>query len=134
MGAISFWYFWTIWFRKKLKNLILKNSEISGLAQNYLRHFLNNFANSCAHLFANFQNFSKHPQHLLFDGFEGSYGQKTKRIRHWKICHFKPTLKFNFFCGWDFSTFLLIIWFKSTKMKLCPYFTTELVHKLMKKT
>ena len=34
MGEISFWYFWTIQIRKKLKNLILKKSKISGVAQN----------------------------------------------------------------------------------------------------
>ena len=34
MGEISFWYFWTIWVRKKLKTLILKKSKISGMAQN----------------------------------------------------------------------------------------------------
>ena len=134
-----------------LENLIFKKSKISGVAQdgsisadwlfrvanfgfNYLRHFFNNFANSCAHLVAIFLNFSKHPQHLWFDGFEGSYGQKTEKIRHWKICHFEPTLKFNLFWGWDFWTFSLSIWFKSTKMKLRPYFTMELVQKLMKKT
>ena len=38
------------------------------------------------------------------------------------------------FWEWDFKTFFLIIWFKSTKMKLRPYFTMELVQKLMKKT
>ena len=127
MGAISFWYLWTIWLRKKVKNLILKKSKISGVAQNgsisadgifrvanfgfqYLRHFFNNFANSCAHLVANFLNFSKHPQHLSFDGFEGSYGQKTKKIRYREICHFEPTLKSNLFWEWDFSSFFIIIW------------------------
>ena len=40
----------------------------------------------------------------------------------------------NLFWDWDFSTFFIIIWFKSTKMKLRPYFTMELVHKLMKNT
>ena len=33
-----------------------------------------------------------------------------------------------------FFNFFLIIWFKSTKMKLRPYFTMELIQKLMKKT
>ena len=35
MGEISFWYFWTIWLRKKLKKLILKKGKISGLASNW---------------------------------------------------------------------------------------------------
>ena len=151
MGEISFWYFWTIWLRKKLKNLILKKSKISGVAQNgsisadgifrvanfvfnYLRHFFNNFANSCAHLVANFLNFSKHPLKLIIWWFWRELWTKTKKNRCWKICHFEPTLKFNLFWDWDFSTLFLIIWFKSTKMKLRPYFTIELVQKLMKKT
>ena len=50
------------------------------------------------------------------------------------MSHFKPTQKFNLFGGWDFSTFFSFIWFKSTKMKLRPYFTMENVQKLMKKT
>ena len=71
MGEISFWYFQTIWLRKKLKNLILKKDKILGMAWiglisadwnfrvanfgfNYLRHFSINFGNSCAHLAANF--------------------------------------------------------------------------------
>ena len=33
MGDFSFWYFWDIWLKKKLKNLILQKSKILGLAQ-----------------------------------------------------------------------------------------------------
>ena len=33
MGDFSFWYFGDIWLKKKLKNLILQKSKISGLAQ-----------------------------------------------------------------------------------------------------
>ena len=33
MGDFSFWYFWGIKLKKKLKTLILKKSKISGLAQ-----------------------------------------------------------------------------------------------------
>ena len=65
---------------------------------------------------------------------KGVMVKKNKKNRQWKICHFEPTLKFNLFWDWDFSTFFLIIWFKSTKMKLRPYFAMELVEKLMKKT
>ena len=64
---------------------------------NYLRHFFNNFANSCAHLVANFLSFSKHPQHLRFDGFEKSYEQKTKKSDIRKYANLKPTLKYNLF-------------------------------------
>ena len=63
-----------------------KRAEISGLAQsdifsdflvlgvanfriNYLRQFSFNFENSCAHLAANFLNFSKHTQLFTFGWF-----------------------------------------------------------------
>ena len=64
---------------------------------------------------------------------KGVMDKKPTKNRRWKICQFKPTLKFNLFWDWYFSTFFLIIWFKSTKMKLRPHFTMELVQKLMKK-
>ena len=51
-----------------------------------------------------------------------------------KLSHFEPPLKSYFFWEWDFPTFSLPIWFESTKMKLRPHFTMELVQKLMKKT
>ena len=133
------------------ENLIFKKSKISGVALNgsifadwlfrvanfgfnYLRNFFNNFANSCAHLFANFLIFSKHPLTLIIWWFWRELWTKNQKNRHWKICYFESTLKFNLFWDWGFSTFFLIIWFKSTKMKLRPYFTMELVQKLMKKT
>ena len=59
---------------------------------------------------------------LDWNGFEGSYGQKNTKFRNQNICHFEPTQKFNLFWGWDFSTFFLFIWFKSTKMKFHMYF------------
>ena len=78
MGEISFWYFWTIWLRKKFENVILKKSKISGVTENgsisndwifrvanfgfnYLRHFSINFGNSCAYLAAIFLNFFNSP-------------------------------------------------------------------------
>ena len=93
-----------------LENLILKKSKISGVAQNgsifanwifrvanfrfnYLRHFVNNLANSFAHLVANFLNFSKHPLTKIIWWFWRELWTKNKKIRHWKICHFEPTLK-----------------------------------------
>ena len=98
MGDFSFWYFWDIWLKKKLKNLILKKSKISGLAQigsisavwvfgvanfgfHYLRHFSINFENSCAHLVANFLNFLKLPQHFEFALFWMILWTKIKK---WK--------------------------------------------------
>ena len=109
-----------------MENLILKKIKISGVAQNgsisadwifrvanfgfdYLSHFFNNFANSCAHLVANFLNFSKHPLTLIIWWFWRELWTKNQKNRCWKICHFEPTLKFNLFWDWDFSTFFLII-------------------------
>ena len=83
VGAISFRYSWTTGMKKKFRNLIHKKSQISGLVQidifsdflvlgvanfriNYLRQFSFNFKNSCAHLVANFLNFSKHTQLFTF--------------------------------------------------------------------
>ena len=134
-----------------MKNLILKKSKISGVAQNgsisadwifrvanfgfnYLRHFSIDFQNSCAHLTANFLNFWKHPKHFILEWFWRELWTKNTKFRNQKICHFEPTQKINLFCGWDFSIFFLFIWFKSTKMKLRPYFTMGKVQKLMKKT
>ena len=79
VGAISFRYSWTTGMKKKFRNPNLKKGQISGLAQidifsdflvlgvanfriNYLRQFSFNFENLCAHLAANFLNFSKHTQ------------------------------------------------------------------------
>ena len=142
MGEISCWYLWTIWVRKKMKNLMLKKSKISGLAQNsllsanwilrvanfgplYLWHFFINLEILVPFLLKISWIFQNTPNIFYWNGFEGSYGQKPTNIRNQKICHFKPTQKCNLFWGWDFSTFFLLIWFKSTKMKFRPYFTME---------
>ena len=75
VGAISFRYSWTTGIIIKFRNLILKKGQISGLAKidtfsdflvlgvanfriNYLRQFSFNFENLCAHLAANFLNYS----------------------------------------------------------------------------
>ena len=144
MGEISFWYFWTIEVRKKLKNLILKKSKILEVASNgsisanwvfrvanfgfnYLRHFSVDFQNSCAHLTANFLNFWKHPKHFRLERFwrelwtKKHKNQKSDNMPYWATPEIKP------FLGWDFSIFFLFIWFKSTKMKFRPYFTMERV-------
>ena len=98
MGALSFWYFWTIQARKKLINLIFKKGKILGEAQccsisadwifrvvnfgfHYLRHFSINFENSWAHLAANYLNFPKNTQLLTFGWFW--------RIQGWlRLAHF----------------------------------------------
>ena len=101
MGALSFWYFWTIQARKKLINLIFKKGKILGEAQccsisadwifrvvnfgfHYLRHFSINFENSWAHLAANFLNFSKHPKHFLFGWFLRKLWTKNQKSWRWE--------------------------------------------------
>ena len=92
--------------------------RVANLGFNYLRHFSINFGNSCAHLAANSLNFPKLPPHLSLDGFEGSCGQKTQKIRNKEICQFEPTLKLKLFWGWDFSDFFSILCPKNTWMKI----------------
>ena len=136
------------------ENLIFKKSKISGVALNgsisadwlfrvanfgfnYLRHFFNNFANSCAHLVAccKFPEFFKTPPTFIIWWFwRELWTKKQKKSDIRKYANLKPTLKFNLFWGRVFSTFFLIIWFKSTKIKFRPQFTMDLVEKIMKKT
>ena len=65
---------------------------------------------------------------------KGVMDKKNKKSDIRKYANLKPTLKFNLFWKWDFWTFFLIIWFKSTKMKFRPQYTMILVQKVMKKT
>ena len=86
VGEISFKYSWTTGTKKNSEILSHIKGQISGLAQidifsdflvlgvanfriNYLRQFSFNFKNSCAHLAANFLNFSKHTQLFTFGWF-----------------------------------------------------------------
>ena len=50
---------------------------------NYHRHFLNNFANSCAPLVANFQNFLKHPLTFAFDTDKNNNKQRGWNMYCW---------------------------------------------------
>ena len=114
--------FGTYDWKKSSKISSSKKSKISGFDQissiwigwilgvanfgfNYLRHFSINFENSCAHLVANFLKFLKLPKHFKFACFSRMLWTKTQKIRNQKICQFEPTLKFNLFGEWDFSTF-----------------------------
>ena len=59
----------------------------------------------------------------------------TLKIQSAEIEPFWATPEILFFLMRRFSNFFLnFIWYESTKMKLRPYFTMELVQKLMKKT
>ena len=137
MGDFSFRYSWA-WGIGLKKNWKISSSQkvrfqgwlkmahflsywilrVANLGFNYLRHFSINFGNSCAHLAANSLNFPKLPPHLSLDGFEGSCGQKTQKIRNKEICQFEPTLKLKLFWGWDFSDFFSILCPKNTWMKI----------------
>ena len=131
MGAISFRYSWTTGIIIKFRNLILKKGHISGLAQidrfsdflvlgvanfriNYLRQFSFNFENSCAHLAANFLNFSKHTQLFTFGWFWRKLW--TNNQKNWKSekCQFEQILKSDLFSGQDFWTFFSFLWSKNT--------------------
>jgi len=122
-----------------VENLIPKKNKIPGVAQNgsisaecifrvanfgfnYLSHFFINFANSCAYLVANFLNFSKHPLTLIIWWFWRELWTKNQKKRCWKICHFEPTLKFNLFSEWDFSTFFLINMVQRYQNEIAPIF------------
>ena len=59
----------------------------------YLKHFFINFKKFCAHLAANFQNFSKHPQVFKFWWFRRKVWPKIRILRNQRICKFEPTLK-----------------------------------------
>ena len=114
VGAISFRYSWTTGIIIKFRNLILKKGHISGLAQidrfsdflvlgvanfriNYLRQFSFNFENSCAHLAANFLNFSKHTQLFTFGWFWRKLW--TNNQKNWILekCQFEQILKSNLY-------------------------------------
>ena len=57
---------------------------------------------------------------------------KNSVIRNW--ANLSHPCNLTFFWVWDFSTIMLLIWFKSTKMKVRPYFTMEKVQKLAENT
>ena len=119
-----------------------KKGQISGFAQidifsdflvlgvanfriNYLRQFSFNFENSCAHLAANFLNFSKHTQLFTF----GWLWRKlwTNNQKNWKSekCQFEQILKSDLFSGQDFWTFFSFLWSKNTWMKFRPPCMTQ---------
>ena len=142
MGDFSFWYFWGIWLKKKLKNLILKKSKISGLAQigsisavwvfgvanfgfHYLRHFSINFENSYAHLVANFLNFLKLTQHFEFVWFWRMLWTKTKKMEIRKYANLSQPWNLTFFEDETIQVFFSIICPKSTRMKNRPYWMVK---------
>ena len=103
-------------WKKSTEILSTKKGQISGLAQsdifsdflvlgvanfriNYLRQFSFNFENSCAHLAANFLNFSKHTQLFTFGWFWRKLW--TNNQKNWKSekCQFEQILKSDLFSG-----------------------------------
>merc|ERR1719410_1919857 len=101
VGAISFGYSWTTGIKKSSEILSHKKGQISGLAQidifsdflvlgvanfriNYLRQFSFNFENLCAHLAANFLNYSKHTQLFTFGWFGRKLWTNNKKNRNQK--------------------------------------------------
>ncbi len=70
---------------------------VANLRFNYLRCFSINFENCCAHLAANFLYFPNIPNFLYLDGFEETYGQKTKNIGNQKNAHLSKSWYLTFF-------------------------------------
>ena len=114
VGEISFRDSWTAGMKKKCRNLILKKRldfrivsnwhfsdwrfwGVANLRFNYLRCFSINFENCCAHLAANFLYFPNIPNFLYLDGFEETYGQKTKNIGNQKNANLSKSWNLTFF-------------------------------------
>ena len=70
---------------------------VANLRFNYLRCFSINFENCCAHLAANFLYFPNIPNFLYLDGFEETYGQKTKNIGNQKNANLSKSWNLTFF-------------------------------------
>ena len=70
---------------------------VANLRFNYLRCFSINFENCCAHLAANFLYFPNIPNFLYLDGFEETYGQKTKNIGNQKNANLSKSWNLIFF-------------------------------------
>ena len=83
------------------------NLGVANLRFDYLRCFSINFENSCAHLAANFLNFSKHTHLFRFGWFEESYGQITKKLEIQKMWLWANTEIWPFF-RIGFQNFLFI--------------------------
>ena len=146
LGDFSLWYSLAWKINIFFEYIILEKCYISGLAQidtffacwilrvatfgmNYHRHFFINFNKLCAHLAANFLNFPKHPWPFTFWWFWRMLWPKFRKLRNQKICQFEPTLKSSLFLGWNFSTILLSMCSKSTKVKNRPYLTVKRAQK-----
>ena len=118
-------------WKKSTEILSTKKGQISGLAQsdifsdflvlgvanfriNFLRQFSFNFENSCAHLAANFLNFSKHTQLFTFGWFWRKLW--TNNQKNWILekCQFEQILKSNLYSAQDFWIFISFLWSKNT--------------------
>ena len=125
MGALSFWYIWSIGIRKKWKIFIFKKRKIfrggsnwtifsltflggANFKFNFLSHFLINFKNSCAYLGANFLNFMKHPQLFKFWCFWMKLWKKQGKSTIQKMGQSEPPLKIFLFLKMKFCYFFLI--------------------------
>ena len=89
---------------------------VANLRFNYLRCFSINFENCCAHLAANFLYFPNIPNFLYLDGFEETYGQKTKNIGNQKNANLSK--HWNLTCIYFY--FLSFLSAKNTNIKIHP--------------
>ena len=149
MGALSFWYFWSIGIRKKWINFIFKKRKIFRGGSNWPNFSFTFWGVPTLSSIFSVISWSilkilvpilvqiswilwNTPSFLNFDVFEWSYGRKKENLQFRKWANLSHPWKSSFFKIWNLSTFFLFLWIKSTKMKVRPYFAMQKVQKLLK--
>ena len=149
MGALSFWYFWSIGIRKKWINFIFKKRKNFWGGSNWPIFSFTFWGVPTLSSIFSVISWSilkilvpilvqiswilwNTPSFLNFDVFEWSYGRKKENLQFRKWANLSHPWKSSFFKIWNLSTFFLFLWIKSTKMKVRPYFAMQKVQKLLK--
>ena len=137
MGALSFWYIWSIGIRKKWKIFIFKKRKIFRGGSNMpIFSFIFWGLPTLSSIFSVISwsilkilvpisvqiswILWNTPSFLNFDVFEWSYGRNKENLQFRKLANFSQPRKSSFFWRWNLSTFFLFLWIKSTKMKVRP--------------
>ena len=146
MGALSFWYFWSIGIRKKWINFIFKKRKNFWGGSNWPIFSFTFWGVPTLSSIFSVISWSilkilvpilvqiswilwNTPSFLNFDVFEWSYGRKKENLQFRKWANLSHPWKSSFFKIWNLSTFFLFLWIKSTKMKVRPYFAMQKVQK-----
>ena len=149
MGALSFWYFWPIGIRNKWINFILKKGKNFWGGSNWPIFSFTFWGVPTLSSIFSVISWSilkilvpilvqiswilwNTPSFLNFDVFEWSYGRNKENLQFRKWANLSHPWKSYFFLRWNFATFFLFLWIKSTKMKVRPYFAMQKVQKLLK--